>query len=302
MPDRIKTKHVQRLAAYSGGLIRIAAALAWIGMLASLTPVASAQSPMPKADAEPDRESEPDLAGLLAAITDLRMEEPLPGLTVGAADYAAYGIRIHVFDFTKANFQITLAEQKASTGSHATDFLEAKDDVFVINGGFFERDRADRLSPSGLLIVDGNMVAEEHDRAGSGVIYAGENGVAIAYRKDLSDRSKMRDAVQVGPILVDPGGVKGIYKNVPERHNRSAICLRGTSFTAFVVEGGISLFQLADLLSLPPASGGFGCDVAINLDGGPSTQAVLSAGTTRRGIGGGTTAQNFIVVSRKPAP
>jgi uncharacterized protein YigE (DUF2233 family) len=256
---------------------------------------AIAQSDVPKADLE----SEPDLAGLLAAVNGITMAKPIPGLAVGTADYAKYGIRIHVFDFEQARFAMRVAEQKAATGSSAGDLLDGDKDVFVINGGFFERDRRDRLSPSGLLIIDGKAVGEEHQRAGSGVLYTTEDGVAIAYRKNFRDRSRVRHAVQVGPLLVDPGGVKGIYKNDLERHNRSAICLRGTSFTAFAVEGGISLFQFADLLSMPIDGGGFGCDIAINLDGGPSTQAVLRAGKVRREIAGGVAAANFIVVSRK---
>jgi uncharacterized protein YigE (DUF2233 family) len=256
---------------------------------------ALAQSEVPKADLE----SEPDLAGLLGAVKVMTMAKPIAGLAVGTADYAKYGIRIHVFDFEQTRFAMRVVEQKAATGNHAGDFLESADDVFAINGGFFERDGSDRLSPSGLLIIDGQTVAEEHQRAGSGVIHAGADGVAITPRKDFRDRSRVRHALQVGPLLVDPGGVKGIYKNDVERHNRSAICLRGTSFTAFAVEGGISLFQFADLLSLPSNGGGFGCDVAINLDGGPSTQAALRAGKARSEIAGGTTVENAIVVSRR---
>jgi uncharacterized protein YigE (DUF2233 family) len=272
----------------------LAAAFLSMAAFAAHPGPALAQSDVPKADLE----SEPDLAGLLAAVKGMTMAKPISGLSAGTADYAKYGISIHVFDFEQARFTMRVAEQKAATGSPVGDLLDG-DDVFVINGGFFERDSRDRLSPSGLLIIDGKVVAEEHQRAGSGVIYVEADGVAITRRKDFRDRARVRHALQVGPLLVDPGGVKGIYKNDLERHNRSAICLRGTSFTAFVVEGGISLFQLADLLSRPRDGGGFGCDIAINLDGGPSTQAVLRAGKVRSEIAGGTTVENAIVVSRK---
>ena len=43
-----------------------------------------------------------------------------------------------------------------------------------------------------------------------------------------------------------------------------------------------------------------GADIAINLDGGPSTQAVLRAGNISRAIQGGTTVQNGLVISNKP--
>lgn len=247
-----------------------------------------------------DLESEPDLPGLLDAVKAMKAVEPLGGLVVGTAEYPRFGIRIHVFDFDQSRFQLRVVEQRSDKGSRASDFLAGENDVFVINGGFFERNRFnDRLSASGLVIVDGVTTSREHKRAGSGIIHTDGNGVGIQYRDKLRDRSGITHAVQVGPILVDPGGVKGIYKNVPKRFNRSAICRRNGSFTAFVVEGGISLFQFADLLSLPAQAGGFGCDIAINLDGGPSTQAILKAGAVSREIAGGTPVQNVLIVSKR---
>jgi len=273
-------------------LLWLAAAL--VGLFVSLPQVAAQQATDPK----PDTKHEPDLAGLLTATKGITMTTVEPGLSVGTAAYPPFGIRFHVFDFARDRFTLRVAEQSAETGNRAPEFLAGKDDVFVINGGFFERTRRGKLSASGLLIVDGQTVAPEHNRAGSGVITSGRDGVGITYRKTFTDRSGVSHALQVGPILVDPGGIKGIYK-VDKRYNRSALCLRGSSFTAFVVEGGISLFQLADLLSLPEAEGGFGCDVAINLDGGPSTQAALRAGSAQAEIAGEWTVHNALIVSRK---
>jgi len=263
----------------------------------SLPPAAAQQGGDPSADLE----TEPDLAGLLSATKGIRMTNLEPGLSVGTAEYPRFGIRIHVFDFARDRFALRVGEQSSETGNRAPDFFESGDDVFVVNGGYFERTSRGKLSASGLLIVDGQQVAREHDRAGSGVIYSGNDGVGIAYRKNFDNRSGADHALQVGPILVDPGGVKGIYKNTGGRFNRSAVCLRGASFTVFVVEGGISLFQLADLLSLPQSDGGFGCDIAINLDGGPSTQAALRTGSVSRDIPGDSTVHNALIVSRRPA-
>jgi len=273
-------------------LLRAVAAL--VGLLISLPQVAAQQA----TGAKPDYKSEPDLAGLLAATKGMRMTRVEPGLSVGVVAYPPFGIRIHVFDFARDRFVLRVAEQRAETGNRAPEFLAGKDDVFVINGGYFERTRRGKLSSSGLLIVDGQIVAREHERAGSGVVTSGRDGIGITYRKNFTDRSGVSHALQAGPILVDPGGIKGIYK-VDKRYNRSALCLRGSSFTAFVVEGGISLFQLADLLSLPEAEGGFGCDIAINLDGGPSTQAALRAGSAQAEIPGEWTVHNALIVSRK---
>lgn len=298
MPERRRIRGLIRSATIAVVLIGAAAALFRGGASILPTPHAMAQSDL--GGAVVDTVSEPDLAGLLNATGAIRMAEALPGLEIGVAEYPPFGIRLHVFDFMQSHYTLRAVEQRSTTGSHAQDFFGSGDDVFAINGGFFERARNGALSPSGLLIVDGVVVSREHRRAGSGVIYTDGTSVAIAYRKNVRNHSAIEDAVQVGPILVDPGGEKGIYKNSFDRYNRSAICLRDSSFTAFVVEGGISLFQFADLLSLPVAEGGFGCDIAINLDGGPSTQAVLRAGKMSRAIPGGTTVQNGLVVSKRP--
>jgi hypothetical protein len=250
----------------------------------------------------PDREGTPDLPGLLAATKAMKLSKPVPGLAAGEATYPAFGIRVLRVDFDQRRFALRLEEQRAATGSRAADFVETKEDVFVINGGFFEKAPNNVLSASGLLIMEGLVVAEEHPRAGSGILTFDGSKVGIAARKSLTDRSTLREALQVGPLLVDPGGAKGIYKDDVERHNRGAICLRGDMFSAVVVEGGLSLFQFADLLSLPAKDGGFGCEVAINLDGGPSTQAVLRAGKDLREVAGGSPVQNAIVVSQRKKP
>src|SRR5262249_30328533 len=137
--------------------------------------------------------------------------------------------------------------------------------------------------------------------AGSGIVYANDDGVFIGYRKDLADHARMRYAVQVGPVLVDPVGKLGIADKQHDRQNRSAICVRPDTFAIVAVEGGLSLFQLANLLAEPIARGGVGCDVALNLDGGPSTQVALRAGSSRLAIQGGWPVANALIVSPSTA-
>jgi hypothetical protein len=45
-----------------------------------------------------------------------------------------------------------------------------------------------------------------------------------------------------------------------------------------VIEGGITLSQFSVLMSTPKDQGGLGCDAALNLDGGPSTQMAYADG------------------------
>src|SRR5205823_4119845 len=157
--------------------------------------------------------------------------------------------------FDKSRYRLRVAEQNEPLGARVGDLLGPKD-VFAINGGFFERDKRKVLAPSGLLIVDGKELAPEHERAGSGIVYANTAGVVfIGYRKNFADHSTMRHAVQVGPVLVDPGGKIGVADKQHDRQNRSAICLAADSFVIVAVEGGLSLFQLASLLAATAPDG-----------------------------------------------
>jgi len=251
---------------------------------------APAPSPQGGAEAAP----EPDFSQILAAAKAASPSALMPGLGYRSFQLLAFGITVNAWTFDQAPFRMHMAEQKSPKGSLVADMIG--DGLFAINGGFFERDKQRVLSPSGLLIINGKQVAPENDRGGSGVIYAGPAGLGIGYRKSLTAHPAMRDAVQVGPILVDPGGKVGVLNKQHKRDNRSAVCLTQGAFTVVVVQGGLSLFQLASLLAAPSAAGGFGCEIAINLDGGPSTQAALRVPGHRMDISGAAV-ENALIVS-----
>jgi uncharacterized protein YigE (DUF2233 family) len=102
--------------------------------------------------------------------------------------------------------------------------------------------------------------------------------------------------VQSGPILIEPNGAAGIRSNDGVRTMRTSVCATPQAVVFVVVQGGLSLYELADLLAAPAASGGFACAAALNLDGGPSTQASFSAHGESIEIPGLWRTQNAIVV------
>ena len=273
---------------------RPTAALAFLLLAAPAIDVA-------RAETGAGEKAEPPLELLLDASRATRGTRLLPGLEHRLVSVPAFGLRIHAFVFDEAAFGLRTAAQRSETGEEVAAFLETPEDVFAIDGGFFERDEDGRLSASGLLVVDGEEVAPQHERGGSGVLHTGDGPVAISYRNRLPPADRLDSAVQVGPILVDPGGKVGIYSNQGDRRRRSAICLRPGEIVAIVVDGdGLSLFQLAHVLAIPEAEGGVGCDVAINLDGGPSTQAIYCGGPRDIAIAGESTVHNAVVIYQRP--
>lgn len=245
---------------------------------------------------------EPDIAVLLAAGKEAAPATLLPGLDYRLIALPDFGLKVHVWSFEQARFTFRMAMQKAPRGSHVRDLIRPPPDVLAINGGFFERDRDGVLTPSGLVIMNGQETAHETSGGGSGIIYRGAGGVGIGYRKQLTGHGIMAEAVQVGPVLVDPGGKVSVTNSKHDRQNRSAACLTPGHFVIVAVDGGLSLYQLAVLMAAPVAEGGLGCDVALNLDGGPSTQATSRAGSQELDVFGGTTVQNALIVYAKPPP
>ena len=274
------------------GIIGLALAAAMLAAIGA--------TPAPAIGRKPELAAEPDIALLYAAGKTATPGGPLRGLFYRRIELGDYGLKVHVWSFDKTRFRLRIAGQREKTGTRVRDFLGAAD-VLAINGGFFERDKEKVLAPSGLVIVDGKEVAPEHERAGSGIVYTRDDGVFIGYRKNLADHSRMKFAVQVGPVLVDPGGKVSVANKQHDRQDRSAVCLSADAFIVVAVEGGLSLFQLASLLAAPVAGGGIGCDVALNLDGGPSTQVAFRAGGQSVALEGGWPFANALIVSPSTA-
>lgn len=247
---------------------------------------------------EPDLVKEPDPALLSAHLQAAVAETLAPGVTYRRVGLPEFGLAVHAFGFDPTRYAVRVVEQKAETGDPIGAFLDRPGDIFAINGGFFERDdKTKRLAPSGLLVVDGTVVAPEHERSGSGIVYVAGGNLRIVYRKTAPPPSTMDQAIQVGPVLVDPGGKVGIYRNIGDRLDRSAVCLAGDQVVFVIIDGGLSLYRLAHLLAAPEAEGGLGCDTALNLDGGPSTQALYRSGGRRIEISGEWPVENALVVA-----
>jgi uncharacterized protein YigE (DUF2233 family) len=250
----------------------------------------------PRWSIEPARESQP-VPALLAQLRTAEPSELWPGMHYSVARLTDYEINLHVWSFDPKRFELKLRQQAVVGGQSIADFLSDPGDVLAINGGFFDIDSRQRLAPSGLLIVGGALIRDVTEK-GSGVLFANADGVGIVRRQDFRPAG-VTHAVQSGPLLVDPGGKLGIYKEDFDRQNRSAICLDGETIRIVMVEGGLSLLELARVLSSPREAGGLACEVALNLDGGPSTQAMVRAGSREQSFVGRWRIQNALVISRR---
>jgi hypothetical protein len=88
----------------------------------------------------------------------------------------------------------------------------------------------------------------------------------------------------------------------PQTAARTAVCAGGARAVVVVTTPAQAL-DLAELLARPRDRGGFGCTDALNLDGGPSTQASVRLPGLNLDVPGGWGVPNALVfVPRAPLP
>jgi hypothetical protein len=199
-----------------------------------------------------------------------------------------YRTQMLLWRFDLSKFQMVIERQSAAgdgRGSDIEGLAKSANAIFAANGGPFDVDSEERLTPSGLLTINHIVIRKIYDGIPipgnlTGVLFERNGQVAIAPYNKFSPVG-VSFAVQAGPRLVEPGGQFGMWRDDHERQDRAAICLignasygRATALVVVVVHGtdaggGISLYQLADVLMGRDLS----CDSAINLDGGPRMQA-----------------------------
>lgn len=180
--------------------------------------------------------------------------------------------RLDLWSLDPDRWKMRVVPSPEPGGFYADRALESGEGL-AINGGYFDyRDDGNgrALVPTGLVVSGGNALSAY--RGGSGVLYDTGRTIAITWAKDKTAWKGASEALQVGPLLVDPGGKPGIRKAGP-RARRSAVCVTGSGDVLVVLAAGrLSLLELALSLATGEPEG-FGCERAINLDGGPSTQA-----------------------------
>jgi len=138
----------------------------------------------------------------------------------------------------------------------------------VVNGGYFEAD----FRPSTWLKNGGIELAPKSDTTKGGVLALAGGSIFIGPFSQLSFEPEL--AVQSFPLLIEPDDRPGIHRDDGRRAARTVACLVGGRLHFIVISAprgeGPTLFEAASLLGAR-APLGFGCRVALNLDGGPSS-------------------------------
>lgn len=145
----------------------------------------------------------------------------------------------------------------------------------VINGGYF--DPEDR--PLGLLVSAGEVLVPL--RSVSWPVFEWRGGRArIVARTDFGGTRGVDEALQCGPWLVRGGAaVASLKESAPEPRAALGLDAEDRLILAATTRGGLRLAEFAKVLADPIDAGGLGCQRAMNLDGGSSTQFWTASGT-----------------------
>jgi hypothetical protein len=153
----------------------------------------------------------------------------------------------------------------------------------VANAGFFTPE----FQPTGLLVSEGRVLhpfVDHGGAAGTGVLVWREVGTIRLHARSsfsLEDADTVRVALQAGPRLIEPGGEPGIRADDRVSANRTVVGRdRAGRFVIVVAHGsganrsGPSLWEMMRLVGaegLGRVREDLALEVALNLDGGPST-------------------------------
>jgi hypothetical protein len=148
--------------------------------------------------------------------------------------------------------------------------------LIVVNGGYF-RIEDDRYIPNGLTIVHGETMGNSYD-AFAGMLAIAEAGPELRWlaQKPYDPYEPLLAALQSFPVLVKPGGELGFpQQNEDYQKARRTIIgqdREGRILLMVAPQGYFTLHQLSVYLT----ESDLDLDIAINLDGGPSSGILVA--------------------------
>ena len=181
---------------------------------------------------------------------------------------------LYVFRLDQNLFRLDVAYH--DTPQSIEDWQRETNAVMVVNGGFF-RVENEKYLPNGLTIINGEIVGSSYDSfAGMLAIDEGRAQLRWLAEKPYIPGEPLRAGLQSFPLLVKPGGELGFpaefEDNLQARRTAIAQDREGRILFILAPRGDFTLHRL----SLYLTGSDLNLDIAINLDGGPSSGVMLA--------------------------
>jgi hypothetical protein len=205
-------------------------------------------------------------------------------------DLRAEGERIdgHAFriDLEAAGLRV-LAAGGPKTRREVATIARRFQDVVAVNGAFFDEEG----KAMGLVVDQGRLISRWRTKAW-GALVVKDRRATMMKGKDVDLEKKPELVLQGWPRLVVDGKVMDLKK---QEAARTAVCADGRYVTIVVLPDDTGMKALASFLARRDQLGGLGCQNALNLDGGPSTQLYAKLGALTVAVKGGWGVHNALV-------
>lgn len=197
------------------------------------------------------------------------IEEGLSYTTIHLPEMNAWAT-IHAYRINLARWPLDLALAKDfnRTSMTANQFIESTQAILAVNGGFFDQSS----SPLGLRIRQQKTLQPLKKISWWGVFSIRQNQPMIQSLSEYQKSAAPDLAVQAGPRLVVHGAlVKQLKAGLAERtgigiNAKQEVIIAVTESTPMSLDDFAKVFQKSE------SADGLGCTMALNLDGGGSTQ------------------------------
>jgi len=210
-----------------------------------------------------------DLSGWSHISTDLELSSQQSTL-LPALSTQIYLVRTNLRDY---RLKVLRSSEFGKKISNARRICEESRAAVCINASFFD----EAGKPLGLLVSDGTILQRMHFGGNTltGVFELSRNQMQISHRT-AAQPSVALEAVQAGPRLIADGRSATLKKEGRISTRRSGVCIDGENrLVLFVAIPGVLGYSLENLIDLL-MSRQVGCQQALNLDGGGSTQLYVS--------------------------
>lgn len=172
-------------------------------------------------------------------------------------------------------YQVGLAYDEQQPRS-LSDWQAETGALIVINGGYYRTEGA-KLIPTGLVVVDGRPIGQSYD-AFAGMLAVTATGPELRWleQQPYNPDEPLLAGLQSFPLLVKPGGELGFPAQYEDNQKarRTVIGQDRAGRLLFMVagRGHFTLHQLSAYL----VNSDLDLDIALNLDGGPSSGLLLA--------------------------
>ena len=189
-------------------------------------------------------------------------------------DQAQHIESLYIWGLDQAQFRLDVAYHERPQSLE--DWQKETHALLVVNGGFF-RVEDERHIPNGLTILNGQPSGSSYESFGGMLAINGQWAELRSLAEEPYQHGEpLWAGLQSFPLLVKPGGVLGFpaefEDNVKARRTVIAQDREGRILFIVTPRGHFTLHQL----SLYLTASDLNLDIAINLDGGPSTGILMA--------------------------